>query len=309
MDHWYTWEWHSNTVDPNLKPPETDQFTLGYEHQIGSETTRWGSRASTRRPINLIGWEILDDGVYEMIPWTNPFTGEVIELASIVEQPTTRKGNRPGAGSLAPPGKSFTRTSRGAFLTFNKRYSDGWSMMASYTWSDSNGFLPKPTSEVQGDPFYTGTDGRDPNNWINAEQALQNEREHVVQVQGNWDLPWKLRGMAIYRYLAGKPYNTQLSVGGMASGAPLNQGSQTIIAVPAVSGVTRPANNILDVGLTRDFSLGGSIDLGVNVKLFNVFNDDSHDWWQTLKVPPGDSFIPKGYVMPRRWMLQLRLSF
>ena len=304
--HFYDWEWHSNTVDKNLQPPETDQFTLGYEHQVGPDYTL-GVQGVWKDTKNLIGWEILGDGVYEMVPWTNPLSGEVVQLASIIEQPTTQKGNRPGEGSLAPPGKKFQQDFTGAFLSFNKRYSDGWSMMASYTWSDSNGFLPKPTSQVQGDPFYTGTDGRDPNNWINAQQALQAEREHVVQVQGSFELPWKLTGSAVYRYLDGKPYNRQLTVGGMGSQSPLAQGSQTVIAVPAGSN-TLPDQNVLDLGLVRDFDLG-AVDLTFNVKLFNVFNEDGHDWWETLNVPPGSQYVPSGYIMPRRWMLQARLSF
>ncbi len=37
------------------------------------------------------------------------------------------------------------------------------------------------------------------------------------------------------------------------------------------------------------------------------FNADPHDWWQTLEVGPGESFIPDGYIAPRRWMLRLGL--
>ncbi len=303
----YTWEWHANTVNPDLKPPQTDQFTLGYEHQLGKHYAV-AVQGVYKQTKNLIGWEILDDGVYEMVPWTNPFTGEVVELASIVVQPTTRKGNRPGDGSLAPPGENFNHDYKGAFLTFNKQYADGWNMMASYTWSDSNGFLPKPTSTVQGDAFYTGTDGRDPNNWINSTQALQSEREHVVQVQGSFDLPWSLNGSVIYRFLSGKPYNRQLSVGGMFSSSPLNQGSQTVIAIPADTSTSMPDQNVVDLGLGRDFKLGAT-NLTVNLKLYNAFNQDGHDWWESLNVPPGDRYIPSGYVNPRRLMVHLRLDF
>ncbi len=215
----------------NMKPPETDQFTLGYEHRVGSAWTL-GIQGVYKETKNLIGWEILDDGVYEMVPWTNPFTGEVQELASIIEQPTTVKGNRPGAGSLAPPGQVYEQDFKGVVLTFNKRYSNGWTMYGSYTYSNSTGYLPKPWSEVQGDPFYAAFPP-DPNNFLNAEQALQNERRNVVQVQSTMDLPWKLNGTVNFRYLDGKPYNRQMSVGGLGSQTPLNQGSVTIIAIPA----------------------------------------------------------------------------
>jgi len=45
------------------------------------------------------------------------------------------------------------------------------------------------------------------------------------------------------------------------------------------------------------------------VYLLNTFNDGAHDWWQTLVVPPGDEYIPAGYILPRRVMLRLGISF
>jgi outer membrane receptor protein involved in Fe transport len=303
----FLWEWGDFPFDPDLKPPETDQYTLGWERQIGTHFAL-GIQGIYKEGKNLIGWEILDDGVYELVPWTNPFTNEVVNLVSIIEQPTTRKGNRPGPGSLAPPGISFNHDYKGAFITLNKRYADGWSMQASYTWSDSNGFLPKPTSTVQGDPLWSGTDGRDPNNWINAEQALQSEREHVLQMQGNWDLPRKFTASVMYRFLSGKPYNRQLSVGQSWSSSPLAQGTQTVIAIPADTSTSMPDQNIVDLGLARDFTLGAT-NLRLNLKLYNALNEDSHDWWQSLNVPPGSVYVPSGYIWPRRLMVHLRLDF
>ncbi|MCP4200825.1 MAG: hypothetical protein GY769_02690, partial [bacterium] len=233
-DPYITFDYGEPVLDPNLKLPETDQFTLGYEHRVGPNSSL-GVQAIYKDTKNLIGWEILGDGVYEMLPWPNPITGEVQPIASILVQPTTRKGNRPGDGSLAPPGQGYEQDYKGAFVAFNKHYANGWSMMASYTWSDSNGFLPTPLAQDQGDPAFTIQDGRDPNHWINAEQALQNQREHAVQIQGNFDLPWNLLGTVVYRYLSGKPYNRQVQAGVFSSQFPLEQGGQTVIAVPASS--------------------------------------------------------------------------
>ncbi len=130
----------------------------------------------------------------------------------------------------------------------------------------------------------------------------------MLQVQGRFDLPWSFTAAVVYRYLGGKPYNRQLSVGGFGSGAPLNQGSQTVIAIPAETSTAMPDQNVLDGSLARDFDLG-AVDLTVNLKLFNAFNEDSHDWWQTLNVPPGSRYVPSGYIRPRRLMVQVRLDF
>jgi hypothetical protein len=181
-------------------------------------------------------------------------------------------------------------------------------MQASYTWSDSNGLAPKPTSTVQGDPLWNGTDGRDPNNWINAEQALQSEREHVIQFQGSFDMPADFTGSVIYRFLSGKPYNRQLSVGQSWSSSPLAQGTQTVIAIPADTSTSMPDQNIIDLGLSKDFDAGAA-NIQLNVHLYNALNEDHHDWWQTLNVEPGDVYVPSGYIWPRRAMIHLRLGF
>ena len=65
---------------------------------------------------------------------------------------------------------------------------------------------------------------------------------------------------------------------------------------------------MLDLSLGRRFSLRDA-ELKIDVQLFNVFNEDTHDWWQTLVVPPGDTFVPSGYIFPRRFMLRLGLDF
>ncbi len=301
-----SFEYHGNLLHPDLKPPETDQFTLGWERRLGDDYT-FGIQGVYKEAKNLIGWEILDDGVYENVPWTNPFTGETEQLFSILEQPTTRKGNGPGAGSKAP-GRSYNQQYEGVVLSFNKRYSDGWSFQSSYTWSDSTGFIPRPLLQSQGDTFYTSTDGRDPNNWINADQALQNDREHVLQFQGSFELPWRLIGTATYSYMTGKPYSRQLIVGLRNSASPLAQGGQRIIAIPASDDARLPDQNNFDLSLGRRFDVG-AVELKLDVQLFNVFNEDTHDWWEELTVARNEEYVPAGYLFPRRVMLRFGLEF
>ncbi|MCY3933691.1 MAG: TonB-dependent receptor [Acidobacteria bacterium] len=301
-----TFEYHGNLFHPNLQPPETDQFTLGWERRLGDSFT-FGIQGVYKEAKNLIGWEILDDGVTERVPWTNPITGETEQLISILEQPTTRKGNGPGPGSAAP-GRNYHQQYEGVVFSFNKRYSDGWSMQSSYTWSDSSGFLPRPLQQSQGNPFYAEIDGRDPNNWINADQALQNDREHVFQFQGSFELPWKILGSATYSYMTGKPYNRQLLVGGRASPSPLAQGQQTVIAVPASDDTRLPDQNNFDLSFGRRFDLGRA-QLKLDLQLLNVFNEDTYDWWEELTVAPDEEFVPSGYLFPRRVMIRFGFEF
>ena len=80
-----------------------------------------GILAVFKESENLIGWEILPDGVYEPVDFVDPVTGQVLSLVSIIEQPTTRKGNCPGAGSLAPPGACYGSEYEGVVLSLTGR--------------------------------------------------------------------------------------------------------------------------------------------------------------------------------------------
>jgi hypothetical protein len=180
--------------------------------------------------------------------------------------------------------------------------------MASYTLSDSTGFLPTPLAQDQGNPAFSSQDGRDPNNWINADQALQNQRRHAVQIQGNFDLPWKLLGTVVYRYLSGKPYNLQVTAGRPSTQFPLEQLGQTVIAVPASDDTTFPDQNVLDLSLGRSFGAGPT-EIRIDLQLFNVFNNEAHDSWQTLILRPGDEYYPSAYVLPRRLGVRFGVTF
>ena len=129
-------------------------------------------------------------------------------------------------------------------------------------------------------------------------QQLQNDREHVLQLQGNFDIPWDMVGTVIYRLLDGKPYSRQVTAGSGGSQSPINQGGQGVIVVPADSNVRLPTQNVLDLAIGKRIDAGPTT-VKIDLQLFNVFNEDSHDWWQTLNVAPGDSFVPDGYIFPR----------
>jgi len=83
---------------------------------------------------------------------------------------------------------------------------------------------------------------------------------------------------------------------------------QTVIAVPASDDTTFSAQNVLDLSLNREFQ-ANKATIQVDLQLFNVFNNDAHDSWQTLIVAPGDPYYPRAYVLPRRLGLRLGLRF
>ena len=92
-------------VDPDLNAPKAMQYALAVERQF-SDTIAMGLQLVYKETEDLIGWEILGDGIYEEVPFTDSFTGREYTLLNLCDEgcraATIRKGNRPGAGSLAP---------------------------------------------------------------------------------------------------------------------------------------------------------------------------------------------------------------
>jgi len=65
---------------------------------------------------------------------------------------------------------------------------------------------------------------------------------------------------------------------------------------------------LVDAVLGRDFEAGPTT-ITIDLQLFNIFNNDAHDSWQTLVVAPGDAYYPRAYVLPRRLGLRLGVRF
>lgn len=289
--------------DPGLNPPKTDQFALSYEHQVGRDMVL-GANIVLKETTDMIGWEILDDGVYEMVPFLDPVTGQTLQLASVLQNPTVRKGNRPGDGSLAPPGAKYESEYQGLVLSFNKRYTNGWSLQSSYVYSESEGRLPKPLEQTQQTPFYGGFEGADPNNHINSSQLLQADRKHVFNLQSAFELPWGFDGTAVFQYLGGRPYSLQTRVGLET----LAQGGTTFISSPANDDQRLPDQTVLDFSLGRRFEFKNGTSIRFDAQVFNVTNEDANDSWESFSYARG-TLVPTDWVLPRRVMLRAAFSY
>jgi outer membrane receptor protein involved in Fe transport len=291
-------------VDPNLDPPRAVQWALGLEREL-TPTTALGLQLVYKESDDLVGWEILGDGIYQPVEFVDSETGRVYTLLDICDDgcraPTIRKGNRPGAGSLAP-NEEYSQEYRAAILTFERRHTDGWGLMGSYTWSRSEGLTPRPGLQTQGSPFYFSLDGSDPNEWIHAEQLLQNDREHVLRLQGSFDLPWTMELTGTLNWQSGRPFNRQ-------GRARLSQGSKWIILDPASDDRRLPSTFVLDLGLGKRFRLGSRVELKTDLQVLNLTNEDAPQFWETQRLLPGASYVPDTYVYPRRYMVRIGIEF
>jgi hypothetical protein len=287
-------------LDPNTESPHTWQYALSFDQQLG-ENYAFGIQLNYKKAEDIIGYQIEDDGEYTPFTYVDWMTGDEIELWMIDVQPTRRKGNGPGPGSMAPDAK-YHIDYKSAILTFRKRYSNNWDLMASYTWSKTEGINPRPHdagSLGQGLPGFTADTGSDPNDWYNAGHLLQGDRTHMFRIQSNVDIGWDLRLSGVLNLQSGRPYLRLAQVV-----AP--NGDALTITVDASEDLRMPTSAVFDLGLQKVFNTGRNTDLTIGVQVLNLFNEDAVEYFASWQLYPGDEFVPRTAPPPHTSRGRLR---
>jgi len=294
------WDPGDLSVDPNLKAPRTLQYSIGFEHAFAGSYS-FGVTGLYKDTKDLVGWEIGDDGVYEEVPWTDPFTGDQYTLLDPIVYPTTRKGNQPGF-TVDPNIDGYWQEYWALIFTFERRFTDFWSMMASYTYSESTGLIPRFLEETQFNPFYGNRRGSDPNSYLNANgQRLQGDRPHMLRVQANFQLPYQMRLNTLLNVQSGRPYSRQSQVPTF--------GRPRVVVEPAGGDLRHGFQYNWDLGFGKRFNLGSNVALQMDVQLLNVLNKTPTDEFESLVLAEGDDFIPSVWVKPRRLQLHVGIEF
>jgi hypothetical protein len=288
------------SLNPNIKPPRTLQYSVGYERQI-NETMSFGTHYVYKTTKDLIGWEILG-GEFEPVSFVDPYTGTEYTLLSITDQPLLQKGNDPG-NFPGSENLNYFQKYHGLIFTFDKRFSNKWTLAASYTWSRSTGLLPRMIFQGQNPEFsfLTMQEGRDPNTFINAEGILQGDRPHMFRVMAYFEkLPLGLNASMNVDFSSGK-HHVRTAVTGENL---LSQGQVEIIMQ---RGYRISSINMIDLNVGRRFDLGSDFVMRLDATIFNVLNNDNElGVYQTLERPATE-FGAFNWTQPRR--LQLRVGF
>lgn len=292
-------------VDPDLEAPRTLQYSLGFERQFKSVYS-YGAMVVYKDSTNGIGWEILDDGIYEPLEWTDPFNGRSYTLLNPIEFPTIRKGNGPGFtvdGRLDDYWAEYT----GLVLTFNRRFADWWGLQSSYTYSNSEGLNPRALSDWQNNPMYGSKAGSHVNQWLNSAdgQLLLGDRPHMLRVLANFQLPWKLRFSTSINLQSGRPYTRQAR----APFEVLASTQRDFIADPASDDLRFDFQDIVNFTIGRDWPIPGNGILKTDLQFFNILNSTAIDNWVDYTLDAGDVFVPTMWVVPRRLMIRVGVQY
>lgn len=305
---------YQNVVNPDIKPPRTLQYALGYEQQI-KEDMAFGLQYVYKDTTDMIGWNITG-GLWEPFQYTDPWTGNSYTMLNEIEAPLLRKGNSAGdfcnfivgggSASMCDQNLNYFQKYHGAIFTFTKKFSNNWALEGSYTWSHSYGLNPRALEQTQFNPFYGSTRGSDPNSWINAYGNLQGNRPNMIRLQGFWhNLPWGINLAANVDFSNGRPYTRQLR----PSGSLFNQSRPRIIMQ---RNFEHPWFHVIDLTIGKRFELGNNVQVNLNGTIYNVLNADNslNLVTQVLSASNTDAvFTEFGWTKPRRLQIQLGLQF
>ncbi len=300
-------------MDPNIKHPYMDQFTIGIERELFKDTS-FGVTYINRKWKDLIGrYDMAADytaveaysSVLDRTFTVYERTEDTLETVAMLITNQKMDAER-FPWILAKPYRSY----QGLEVLFNKRFSNRWQLLASYVYGRAKGTVD---NSFGSDIGWSG-DRSDPNVWINAEGNLTSDPTHMIKVQGTYVLPLDINFNFYFRAITGDAWTTQFET------QRLNQGRIVIFAEDRGSN-HYPIRKTLDLRLEKTFTLAKKYRLGLMVDVFNVFNDAtinqwgtvidgvSSDWYTDGSYPSTSGHDLYGIATPRQARVGIRVIF
>lgn len=288
------------TIDPDLKNPYADQFSLGIERELLPDFSL-GATFIYKIEKNLVGWEDRG-GDYVQVSRTSPDNGETytvwnqtIDSLGLNDYWITNPAD-------------YEQTYRAVMLTLVKRYSNNWMLNASLNWSKNEGLNMMGHSTWQQTLiWYAGDFGKDPNDLINAKGLIANDRTWIFKLQAGYTFPWDILASINFISQTGRPNLKRVSVYGLNQD-PWGLG-KTILAEPRSTDNRLPTWTMMDFRLQKTFDIYKALKLQAIFDVFNVFNSNtvtshaSYNMWSASYEEPDWIFYP------RRVQVGLRLEF
>ena len=316
-DRWRFSAQSGTDMDPNLKSPYLDELNIGIERELFKDfklavryIKKWDRQLIEDIDRNGLDVEALMRGDDITTVWTNwepvtttdPYDGSTQTFWNQIDSYV--------AGSYYitnPPGAE--RDYDGIELVLEKRFSNNWSMSASYVYGKSRGLIGTEFGDS-----HTGTAYFDnPNTHVNALGSFNLERRQQFKLQAMVKGPWGINIGAFYRLLGGRRY--QRTINSDDLGLPLNQGDEDVYAEKRGSR-KYPDISVIDMHLEKMFRIG-KVRLSLFADIFNLFNiNTASDIYEYSSRSTSINGIPVVfgdteaiYTPPRIFRLGTRIEF
>ena len=290
------------SVNPDLANQYTDQLFMGVEQALGHNmgvngSFVWKQEGAFIRLADVRGAYAPRDIVDTFQGVTKTLT--VFNLTSTQAQRLFQVINR----------DDLDQSFKSAVIEVNKRFSNSWQSLASYTWQNSqaygSGSVTGSTQQDFSNLSSTAGYGRDPNDLVNAFGPTATNSTHSVKLSTTYRARYDFNLGLRYSYESGRPYGRLIIVRN------LGQGNVTMLAEPR-GAYALPTVNDFQIRLDKDFRLTPAQRLRLSLDVFNIFNSDTvltlrnnssqvtptTPWAQTLTI-----------VRPRTVQLGIRYQF
>lgn len=299
---------------PTTQTPYTDDFSIGYEVDLGRSMS-FGATYTNRRTR-----DILED--YDLSLYAVDTEGTTDAYPGPIDHPDSLWLGLDYFGYSQNPGSNFViatlaggkRDYQGIELVFRKRYSNNWQALASYTWNDAEGNTNSDSNaDFQGDVLYL--DPRAPGQYAKQPGNIP----HLFKVAASYTLPMGIEFGGTYRWNSGTiASRTELRSGrNLPIRLPLAQTfefagitSERWIEPGSVGTLQNPSWGQLDLRAQYRHEVSRA-NLEVFLDVFNVLNDQGSIRNQDLVAGTGSIRFGEGirFLGPRRLFLGARISF
>jgi hypothetical protein len=269
-------------VDPDLKHPRVDEWTAGFEGQVGKDL-RLSVTGIWREDKNIQG-TIRPEARWLEKSLTTSTTGSDPSLNGI-QVPAYTWTNRDASENsgllLNPDGYQYRDASgnvlgtaraerkyKALMFVLDKRLSDRWQGRVSYVLSKAEGSIDNTGSNTFGQSSFFETPTRA---LVNSYGRPENDRTHELKVFATWQIPKIDVGLnAYYRYLTGTRWTPFERFRSRDINFSPSSGRQPLLEPRGNRRLD--SENYLDVRVEKIFNLGGTNRLSVYADIQNVFN-------------------------------------
>ena len=296
----------ANQIDPNLRQPYTDEFSLALEREL-MEDLALSATFVYKKDKDLA--EDIAVGVpydaYDKLTLTDPGPDETYGTAddgtfTVYEMDEQYSGaaeywymtniDKQMANEIY--GREFTNIYKGFILRFTKKWSHNWHMLASYTWSQMLAFRSGTTDQATGLMD-------DPNADIMAWGPVFYSRPHILKLAGSYQFPYGINLGGFMRYQSGSPWARTMIA------EDLEQGDVEVRVEPRGSQRLDGVFTV-DLRVSKVFRLPkGSMEVMWDV--FNLFNANTITSIGTTTLD--DLLVPLNILPPRIMRFGVKYNF
>ncbi|HEU4927758.1 MAG TPA: hypothetical protein VFT24_11940, partial [Vicinamibacterales bacterium] len=283
--------------DTATRTPRTDEYSVGVDREIGHGLALAVAYIH-KDGGNFIGWTDVGGQYRED---TRPLLdGGAVPVLVLVTGPADRR-------FLLTNQPDYSMKYDGLVMAVDKRQGRGWQAFGSYTYSRTAGLqvssgataAASQVSTISGSPSLTF--GQDPNSLTNARGRLPNDRPHMLRAMGSFTVPRTGFLLAAnLQHVTGKPWASTAQV-------LLPQGDTRILLEPR--GTRRlSSQTMLDLRVSRAFSIGGATRIELLMDVLNALNDTAEDGLASDNYAASNFGQPNVFIDPRRAMVGVRFN-